>query len=106
MTEFEISDILRSLKSGRIRISEHSDDECQNDKLTFDEVFWSVTNGEIIERYPDDTPYPSCLILGKNFKDEPIHSVWAYNRKSEASILITVYRPDPKKWIDWKQRRK
>ena len=24
-----------------------------------------VNNGEIIEDYPDDTPYPSCLVMGK-----------------------------------------
>ena len=25
-------------------------------------------NGEIIEQYPDDYPYPSCLILGVSIK--------------------------------------
>lgn len=38
--------------------------------------------------------------------NEPLHSVWAYNIETKASVLITVYRPDPEKWIDWKIRRK
>jgi hypothetical protein len=50
--------------------------------------------------------------LSQNLKEiedgnEPIHSVWAYNKETKASVLITVYRPDPKKWTeDWKTRRK
>jgi len=39
----------------------------------FDEIFYSVLHGEIIEHYPSDKPYPSCLIYGDNFAGEPIH---------------------------------
>jgi len=47
------------------------------------------------------------LILGKNLKGEPIHSVWAYNVETKASVLITVYRPHPERWMeDWRTRRK
>ncbi len=102
-----IEDIKESIKVGKIRITEHADDEAQADDLIFEEIFTSVSKGEIIEQYPDDKPYPSCLIFGKNLKDKPIHSVWAYNIKTKASVLVTVYRPDPKLWIeDWRTRRK
>lgn len=53
-----------------------------------------------------DKPYPSCLIFGETFAGEPIHSVWAYNEKSKWAVLITVYRPDPSLWIDYKMRKK
>jgi hypothetical protein len=76
-----------------------------NDGLSCNEIVDSIPTGEIIEQYPDDKRYPSCLILSKNRKDEPIHSVWAYNQVTKASALITVYRPDPDQWIDWKIRR-
>ena len=42
---------------------------------TFDEIYFSVMHGEIIEEYPDDKPHPSCLVMGKNFAGDPIHSV-------------------------------
>lgn len=100
-----IKNIFQSIQNGMIRISDHADEESHNDDLTYDEVFNSVMNGEIIEDYADDKPYPSCLIYGKNFKDEPIHSVWAYNPENKWSVLITVYRPNPERWINWKQRR-
>jgi len=101
-----INDIIDSIKKGKIRITDHADEEIHNDSLTFEEVFVSVIGGEIIEEYPKNSPYPSCLIYGKNFKDEPIHSVWAYNEETMASVLITAYRPDPNKWVGWKRRKK
>ncbi|MBF0289819.1 MAG: DUF4258 domain-containing protein [SAR324 cluster bacterium] len=54
---------------------------------------------------PWDRPYPSCLIYGKNEKGDPVHSVWAYDEETGIAIMITVYRPDPARWIDWKERK-
>lgn len=101
-----IEDIINSIKSKRVVITDHADEEAYNDKLSFDELYTSVLMGEIIEQYLDDIPYPSCLIYGKNMKGEPVHSVWAYNAATYAAVLITVYRPDPVRWIDWKIRRR
>lgn len=101
-----LHDINESINARRFRVSEHADEEAYNDSLAFDEIYASVWEGEIIEQYPDDMPYPSCLIYGRNKNGVPIHSVWAYNIETKASVLITVYRPDPDRWIDWKQRRK
>lgn len=101
----KIKYIVSSIKEGKIRITDHADEEAINDGISFEEIFASILTGEIIEQYPDDKPYPSCLILSKNFKDEPIHSVWAYNHTTKASALITVYRPVPNQWIDWRIRR-
>ncbi|MFQ5456813.1 MAG: DUF4258 domain-containing protein [Nitrospirota bacterium] len=89
----------------RVRITDHADEEAKADELTFTEIYFSVIHGEIIETYPDDRPYPSCLVFGYSFIGEPIHSVWAYNVENEWTVLITVYRPDPDMWIEWKKRR-
>lgn len=102
----KIEDIIQAIKSQRIRISDHADTEAHDDGLLFDEIFFSVLQGEIIEDYPKDKPYPSCLIYGENIKGEPIHSVWAYNPINKWAVLITVYRPDPQLWINYKERRK
>lgn len=101
-----IQDIIASIRDNRIRITDHADEEAQADHLSFDEIFFSVLRGEIIEDYPSDKPYPSCLIYGDSFTGEPIHSVWAYNPETKWSVLITVYRPDPERWVDWRTRRK
>lgn len=100
-----LEDIIDAIRGNRIRITEHADEESQADQLTFDEVFVSVFQGEIIEDYPDDKPYPSCLVYGETFNKKPVHSVWAYNQENQWAVLITVYRPDPKRWLDWRTRR-
>ena len=85
--------------------TDHADEEAQADHFSFDEIFTSVLQGEIIENYPDDKPYPSCLIYGKTFSREPVHSVWAYHQETRWAVLITLYRPDPARWLDWRTRR-
>ena len=102
----ELSDIIEAIRTDRVRITDHADEEANSDRLTFDEIYFSVFHGEIIEEYEDDRPYPSCLIYGKTFGGDPIHSVWAYNKKSQWAVLITVYRPDPNRWVEWRNRRR
>jgi hypothetical protein len=101
-----LQDIVNAIRQKQIRITDHADEESHADHLTFDEVFFSVLQGEIIEDYPTDKPYPSCLVYGNSFKGEPIHSVWAYNPGTQWAVLVTVYRPDPNRWINWRERRK
>ncbi len=100
-----IDDIVEAIRNHRIRITDHADEEAQADGLSFAEIIISVLQGQIIEDYPDDKPFPSCLIYGDTFKGAPVHSVWAYNEENRWTVLITVYRPDPQRWIDWRTRR-
>ena len=100
-----IQNIISSIQEKRIKITNHADEEAQNDFLSFDEIYFSVLQGEIIKDYPTDKPYPSCLIYGDNFHGEPIHSVWAYNDKTKWAVIITVYRPDSNRWINWTKRK-
>jgi hypothetical protein len=101
----KIEDINSAIQSNRVRISDHADEEAQSDELTFDEVYFSVVHGEILEQYPEDKPYPSCLVHGRTFGGDPVHTVWAFNTENQWAVLITVYRPDPERWIDFRKRR-
>ena len=70
------------------------------------DVRFAIENGETIENYPEDTPYPSRLILGWS-SQRPIHIVIAENLPDEELIVITVYEPDPDLWeADFRARRK
>lgn len=100
-----LSDLIRAVRAGRFLVTDHADEEARNDRLSLDEILDSATGGEVIEEYPRGYPYPSCLVLGFNAREEPIHSVWAYNELTDFAALITVYRPDPERWIDWRVRR-
>jgi hypothetical protein len=100
-----IKQIIEAILDYRFWITDHADEEAEEDQLSFDEIYHSVLYGEIIEDYPNHQPYPRCLIYGENFATEPIHSVWDYDQETDTAILITVYRPDPKRWINGKIRR-
>ena len=101
-----ITDIIEAIRANRVRITDHADEEAEADHLTFDEIYFSVLRGEVIKDYPTDKPYPSCLIYGQTFSGDPVHSVWAYNKRNRWAVLITVYRPDPGLWINWRERRR
>jgi len=73
-------------------------------KISEQDVRNILTEGETIEQYADDTPYPSRLILGWIDK-RPIHIVAADNDGDNEIIIITVYEPDIEKWSDNYKRR-
>ncbi len=101
----DINNIIDAIRNNRIKITDHADEEAALDNLKFDEIFFTVFQGEIIEEYTDDAPYPSCLVYGDTFIGDPVHSVWAYNNQNRWAVLITTYRPDPTRWINWRKRR-
>lgn len=102
----QISDINDAIREDRVRITDHADEEAREDRLTIGDVFFSVLHGEIIEDYPTDKPYPSCLVYGRTADGNPVHTVWAYNEANSWAVLITVYRPDPSRWVGWRERRR
>ena len=65
--------------------------------LTEEEIEYAIENGAIIESYPNDTPYPSFLILGYA-GTKAIHVVYADDEEDSTRIIITVYEPDQKIW--------
>lgn len=65
--------------------------------VSVDEVKAVLGSGETIAEYPDDTPYPSRLTLGRVGR-RPLHVVAAYNAADDETIVITVYEPDPAEW--------
>ena len=72
--------------------------------ITQSEVVQVVRFGEIIEDYPDDSPYPSRLILGMQ-GIRPIHVVVADNMEDRMLVVITVYEPDSSQWTrDFRRR--
>jgi len=65
----------------------------------------AIQEGEVIDNYPDDLPYPSCLIF-KKVSDRPIHVVVALDSENDFAYLITVYEPSPEEFeSDFRTRR-
>ena len=72
--------------------------------ISIDDVTHALETGEIIERYPEDYPYPSYLIFGVTVKNAWLHVVCGIG--IDALHLITAYYPDPECWeSDGKTRK-
>jgi len=98
-----LDEIKRYLKHDQFLISNHARMRMFQRNVTTDMIMEMISNGEVIEEYPDDFPCPSILILG-NSQDKPFHVVVA--QCEDHARIITVYIPDEKYWIEHKKRRK
>ncbi len=64
----------------------------------------AILNGEILEEYNDDYPYPSCLIYGLSLNDKVLHVVCGVT--DNELWIITAYYPNNKEWNeDFKTRK-
>ncbi len=90
---------------GRLVFRKHAIERMFQRHITVDEVRNALTSGEVIESYPEGTPYPSRLVLGWS-GSRPLHIVAAENAKERETIVITLYEPDRKQWEPGFRRRK
>ena len=92
----------------KIKFSSHAKEEMLYDEFGViyeNEIKEAIYNGEIIEEYPKDRPYPSCLIFGQTGKGRPLHVVCAVVREENMLVVITVYQPNPELWVDYRRRK-
>ena len=75
-------------------------------KISRVEVSELLRNGEAIEEYKDDKPFPSYLVLGF-VGGRALHVVVAVERKSQKCHIVTAYDPNPDIWEEgFKKRRR
>lgn len=98
-----IGKIIGLVKNDKFIITNHARIRMFQRNITTDELIDLIINSEIIENYPDDEPCPSALILGF-LKGIPYHIVLA--ECADHVRIITIYRPEEDKWIDYRTRRK
>jgi hypothetical protein len=89
----------------QIKFTDHARLEMEKDGINADDVLNAIENGKVIEEYRNDSPFPSCLLYGKSDKN-PIHVVCALPQHVNMLIIVTVYIPDPMRWIELERRRK
>ena len=109
--ELNWPEVLRQcFEEDRVLYSRHARVEMRQEELgpVADEaVEERIGSGEVIESYPDDTRYPSVLVLGRTDANRPVHVVCAYAAEEDRAIVITVYPPDPERWeADYRRRRR
>jgi hypothetical protein len=73
--------------------------------ISRDNVKRILLDGELIEDYGDDKPFPSALFFGIQGK-KPLHVVAALDEGSGTCFIITAYHPDEEHFgPDFRTRR-
>lgn len=101
----DITIIQKLCSEHKLRWTDHIFKRLVQRNISMDDVQKVILNGEIIENYPDDYPYPSCLILGFMHNNNALHVVCAPDEESEVLWLITAYFPDSRWESDFKTRK-
>lgn len=101
----DIEDLRKLCSSGAIRWTYHVLKRLIQRGISQSDVLHAIQDGEIIEQYPDDYPYPSCLLLGDDTAGDALHV--CCGRGDDEIWMITAYHPNPDEWeFDLKTRRK
>ena len=86
-------------------LTQHVLERIRERQVEKDDLFNIIMNGEIIEQYPNDYPFPSCLILGNSIAGDPLHIVCGLGKNKV--WVINVYIPDLDEWeTDLKTRKR
>ena len=102
--ELNIDDLRKICNIENIEITMHAAKRLEQRGIHVSDVISCIRNGKIIEQYPTDYPFPSCLILGLSVKQKHLHVVIGSNL--ETLWIVTAYYPNPDKWENDFQTRK
>jgi len=84
-------------------VTQHAQEEMDAEAITMDEVLSAIAVGRVIEDYPDHRRGACCLVYGTTPTGRPLHVVCTTDRP--LLIIITVYEPQPPKWVTPTERR-
>ncbi len=97
----------QAIRNGRYVVSRHARKRMAERGLKLDDLLVAMEGAELIEHDPETRgyPLPLWLVLGWLPGGEPIHMLWGFEEERGEAVLVTAYRPDPDKWIDYRRRR-
>ena len=99
-----IDNIRDKITRGQFEFSQYAVDQSIIRHISVQELREAIAVGEVIEDYPDDKYGPSCLVFGLTLARRPVHIQCSYPSRLLVKI-ITLYEPDPRRWVDCKVRR-
>ena len=92
---------------GAFRISDHGFEKLEENAILARDVLAGIATAVVVEDYPGAIRGPTVLVLQSDMANRPIHVVWAIAMgHSEPAVVVTAYRPDPKRWsFDYMERK-
>ena len=98
-----IDKLRKKIEADQFEFSRHAVDQSILRRISVQEIREAIANGEIIEDYPEDKYGPSCLVFGMTADKRPLHVQYSYPSRPLVKI-ITLYEPDPKRWMNFRRR--
>ena len=89
------------IRKGAVRISDHGYDELAADAIAVRDVIAGLPGAVVVEEYPEFAKGPCLLALQRDRDGRPVHVVWGIAKGAVSpAVLVTAYRPDPKRWTE------
>ena len=102
----DLERLREAIESGKFEWRKHTLIRLAERNISQDVIIEVIMKGEIVESYPHNAPFPSCLILGW-VEGKPYHVVVSFDEVSEMGYIITVYEPSLDKFeSDFRTRRR
>lgn len=90
---FDKTSFNQALEDGNIVWRKHVLEKMLERGISRSEVLEVLLTGDTIQRYDEDRPFPSILVLGFPV-ERPIHVVASFDTTSLTVFVITTYEPD------------
>lgn len=103
MGEVKLAEVRRLCRMDAMCWTEHVGQRLIQRQISPEEVVHTLCCGTIIEQYPTDYPYPSCLLCSHR-GGRPLHVVCSVG--NEQLFIITAYQPDVTSWDETFTQRK
>ena len=89
--------------AGNIRLTLHAQQEMAEEQISLNEVLEAISEGHVLEDYPDHRRGACCLLNGLTQMERAVHVVCTTAHPT--LIIITVYEPGLPKWFTPTRRR-
>lgn len=99
--------VVRLVARGEVVVSEHGYDELAADGILIRDILAGITDGKVVEDYPEYYRGACVLVLQRDQEGKPVHVVWGIPSEAVSpAVVVTAYRPDPTRWTgDFLRRR-
>lgn len=81
----------------------HAQQEMVEEDVSLDDVLEAISQGQVLEDYPEHRRGACCLLNGVTREGRAIHVVCTSDQPT--LVIITVYEPLWPKWVTPTQRR-
>jgi hypothetical protein len=103
---FNIHEFRKAIQLGNIFWRKHVLQKTAERGIRQNDILEVLLNGECIQEYKDDKPYPSALFYNC-ISNKPLHVVASFDHAQNIAYIITAYEPSLNIFnADYKTRKK